>query len=96
VQISETPLFARDCAKVGIGTLGPLVNGKSTGPEVISEGSVMRWNATADVTAFISAHGRSLSGDFAFVWQNTYHPNAHWDALIRIVNTTIKNFLAQA
>jgi len=96
VQISETPLFARDCAKVGIGTLGPLVNGKSTGPEVISEGSVMRWNATADVTAFNSAHGRSLSGDFAFVWQNTYHPNAHWDALIRIVNTTIKNFLAQA
>ena len=56
----------------------------------------MVWKAAGQVTDFNNAHGRNLSGDFAFVWQNTYHPNSHWNALIRIVNTAITNFLTQA
>jgi hypothetical protein len=95
VQISETPAFTKDCAKVGIGKLGPLVNPPPNAPRVISEGSVMHWADATQLSDFNRDFKRTLTGDFVLVWQNVYHPNAHFDALIRVVNTCIEKFLKQ-
>lgn len=96
MQLTETPGFAQHCVKVGIGNLGKLKpNGTTDGPPVFSEGAVMKWNATGQITAFNAAKQRSLSGFFALVWQNTYNGPGRWDALVRIINGSIKNFLTQ-
>jgi hypothetical protein len=92
VNISVPPKFSNDCAKVGIGTLGPI---GTPGPSVISEGDVMKWSNNAEVTNFNTKYKRKLTGDFALCWQNMYQPNAHFDALVRILNTSIQNFLTQ-
>jgi hypothetical protein len=95
VQISVTPSFTNECAKVGIGPLGPLQAGGGSGLNTISEGSVMVWGNASEVTAFNTAKQRNLTGDFALVWQNMYPPNAHFDALVRVVNKSIQRFLTQ-
>lgn len=96
MHLTETPGFAKDCAKVGIGSLGKLKPGGGTdGPSVFSEGAVMKWNTPAQITAFNSAKQRSLSGFFALVWQNMYEGPGRWDALVRIINGSIQNFLTQ-
>jgi hypothetical protein len=96
MELAETPGFAQHCAKVGIGSLGKLRPGGGTdGPSVYSEGAVMKWNTMAQITAFNSAKQRSLSGFFALVWQNAYDGPGRWDALVRIINGSIQNFLTQ-
>jgi len=96
MHLTETLGFAKDCAKVGIGSLGKLKpSGGTDGPSVFSEGAVMKWNTPAQITAFNSAKQRSLSGSFALVWQNTYDGPGRWDALVRIINGSIKNFITQ-
>jgi hypothetical protein len=90
-----TPPDRRHCIKVGIGRLGPLVNGQPTGPSVFSEAAVFTWNNSAEKDAFNTSKVRSLTGEFILVWQNMYHSDPRWDALVRVVNTTIKNFLTQ-
>jgi hypothetical protein len=87
----------RHCIKVGIGSLGNLKpDGTTDGPSVFSEGAVMAWNTPAEKDAFNTARQRNLTGDFALVWQNMYDFTPKpWDALARLVNTTIKNFLTQ-
>ena len=92
ITITESPVFSRDCAKVGIGTLGPIGVG---GPSVISEGDVMSWDDTAAITTFNTKYQRKLTGDFALCWQNMYKPDSHFDELIKLINKTIKDFLAQ-
>jgi len=92
VRLTVSPLFSRDCAKVGIGTLGPL---DTPGPPVISEGAVMYWANETQVAGFNTKFRRKLNGDFVLCWQNTYHPDSHFDALVRIINTSIRNFLTQ-
>jgi hypothetical protein len=92
VQITVTPAFTKHCAKVGIGLLGPIA---TPGPKVISEGAVMKWTDAAEVAKFNEDHGRSLTGDFALVWQNMYPPNSHFDALVRLLNSAIQKFLTQ-
>jgi hypothetical protein len=96
MHLSVTPAFTNECAKVGIGSLGPLKpDGTTDGPSVYSEGAVMVWNSATEVTAFNTAKQRTLTGHFALVWQNMYDANPRWDALVRIVNTSIKTFLTQ-
>ena len=94
VRLTVSPAFSDDCSKVGIGTLGPI---GTTGPSVISEGAVMYWANETQVAAFndITKFRRKLNRDFALCWQNMYHPHAHFDALVRIINTSIRNFLTQ-
>ena len=96
MQLTETPGFAQHCVKVGIGSLGKLKPaGGTDGPSVFSEGAVMKWTTPAQITAFNAAKHRSLSGFFALVWQNTYDAPGRWDALVRIINGSIRNFLTQ-
>ncbi len=106
MTLTETPAFSNvidpadpsktHCAKVGIGSLGDIKpTGGTTGPSVFSEGAVMRWNAIAEKNVFNTSKSRQLTGEFVLVWQNMYHKNSRWDALVRVVNTTIKNFLTQ-
>ena len=92
ITITASPEFSNDCAKVGIGTLGPIGVG---GPSVISEGDVMSWDDTAAVAKFNTKYNRKLTGDFALCWQNMYKPDSHFDELIKLINKTIKDFLAQ-
>jgi hypothetical protein len=88
--------FTNHCAKVGIGSLGKLKpDGTTDGPPVYSEGSVMQWDTPAQVTKFNTDNTRKHSGDFVLVWQNMYDKDSRWDALVRIINTTIENFLKQ-
>jgi hypothetical protein len=86
-------LFGRDCAKVGIGNLGPV---DTPGPKVFSEGAVMTWTDTAQKDAFNSNKSRSFTGEFVLVWQNLYHSGTAWDALAKLVNNSITKFLTQA
>jgi hypothetical protein len=92
LHISVTPSFSKHCAKVGIGTLGPL---SSPGPKVISEGDAMTWADNSQISTFNTKFKRQLTGDFALCWQNMYPPDPHFDALVRILNNTIQNFLSQ-
>lgn len=92
VQITVTPNFSKDCAKVGLGNLGTIA---TPGPSVVSEGAVMKWNSITAVTDFNTKNQRKLTGDFALCWQNMYRPNVHFNALVRIFNTSILNFLTQ-
>jgi hypothetical protein len=92
VNITVQPLFSKHCAKVGIGVLGPI---GASGPLVISEGDVMSWNSTTETADFNEKYKRKLTGDFALCWQNMYPPNPHFDALVRIINTSISSFLTQ-
>ena len=86
----------KHCSKVGIGSLGAIKpTGGTDGPRVYSEGAVMRWNAVAEKNAFNTAKSRQLTGEFVLVWQNMYDQTSRWDALVRIINTSIKNFLTQ-
>ena len=93
LHISESPLFTKHCAKVGIAPLGPLSHPANV--EAISEGDVEKWTDQSQITAFNTKFRRALTGDFALCWQNMYPPNSHFDALVRVINTTIKNFLTQ-
>jgi hypothetical protein len=94
---SPTSPTGRHCVKVGIGSLGDLKpDGATTGPPVYSEGAVFTWSAAAETSAFNTSKSRSLSGDFVLVWQNLYDAPPRWRALVKVVNTTIKNFLTQA
>ncbi len=92
VHITVIPKFSKHCAKVGIGPLGTI---GTPGPNAISEGAVMQWTDTGEITAFNTKFEKNLTGDFAICWQNTYPPNAHFDALVRILNSSILNFLTQ-
>jgi hypothetical protein len=97
-DFTEPIKFTDHCAKVGIGNLGPV---DSPGPEVDSEGAVMDWTvpdppATNPIDAFNSAHQRQVRGRFVVVWQNHYPSNTSWNAIIRIINGTMENFLAQS
>jgi hypothetical protein len=91
--VSETVKFSGDCAKVGIGNLGPV---DTPGPQVYSEGAVMTWNTPAAINTFNTANKRDAAGSFVLVWQNLYSSNTSWNALARVVNNTIENFLAQS
>jgi hypothetical protein len=92
VTISVPIFFTVDCAKVGIGTLGPIGSG---GPNVYSEGSGDKWKTPAEVTAFNSKFSRKLTGDFVVCWQNLYQLENRIDSLTTIVNNAIRNFLTQ-
>jgi hypothetical protein len=92
VDLTVIPAFSDDCSKVGIGTLGPI---GTPGPRVISEGAVMLWSHDTQVAAFNTKNKRKLTGDFVLCWQNMYHPHSHFDALVRIINTAILDFLTQ-
>ncbi len=92
VKITVTPGFSDHCAKVGIGTLGPI---GTPGPTVISEGAVMTWADDTEIDTFNTKFTRKLTGDFVLCWQNMYQPHSHFDALVRIINTSIANFLIQ-
>jgi len=92
IHLTVTPNFSDHCAKVGIGTLGPI---GTPGPSVISEGTVMKWTNTTEVSSFNTKFSRKLTGDFALCWQNMYQPDSHFDALVRIINASILNFLTQ-
>lgn len=92
IHITAVPNFSRDCAKVGIGTLGPIGVG---GPSVISEGDVMKWGDPGAISTFNTKYHRKLTGDFALCWQNMYKPDNHFDVLIKLINQTIAGFLAQ-
>ena len=91
-QLTENREFSDHCAKVGIGRLGPI---PTPGPGVFSEGAVMKWSNDVERTNFNQAKERKLTGDFAVCWQNMYRPDAHFDTMIRILNTSIRNFLTQ-
>jgi hypothetical protein len=92
VDITVTPEFSAHCAKVGIGTLGPI---GTPGPRVISEGAVMIWIDDTQIDTFNTTFKRKLTGNFVLCWQNMYHPHSHFDALVRIINASILNFLSQ-
>ena len=93
VHITESPQFSNHCAKVGIAPLGPLDH--PAGVNAISEGDVMKWTKQSEINGFNTKFRRALTGDFALCWQNMYPPDSHFNALVRIINTTIKNFLTQ-
>ena len=94
---AEAIKFSAHCAKVGIGSLGPV---DTPGPQVYSEGAVMIWTTSppppTSIDTFNTANQRGATGRFVLVWQNLYSSNTSWDALARIVNGTIENFLVQS
>jgi hypothetical protein len=92
IRITEPRNFTKHCAKVGIGTLGPIGGG---GPNVMSEAAAFTWTDTVAITAFNTKYSRKLTGDFTICWQNMYKPDSRFDVLVRLVNKTIKDFLAQ-
>jgi hypothetical protein len=92
VKLTETLLFSRDCAKVGVGPLG---KSGDNGPSVVSLGNVALWDKNEEIDNFNTKYKRKLTGEFAMCWQNMYEPFSHFDSLVRILNKSIHNFLLQ-
>ena len=84
--------FTVHCTKVGIGALGPVA---IPGAPVYSEGEILLWSDAAQITTFNTNYKRKLTGEFAVVWQNLYKLELHGDPLVRIIGSTINNFLNQ-
>jgi hypothetical protein len=92
VKITVSIPFTVDCAKVGIGALGPVDN---PGAPVYSEGEILVWTGAAQVTAFNTKYKRKLTGEFAVCWQNLYQLEKQGDPLVRLIGSAINDFLIQ-
>jgi hypothetical protein len=99
-RVTVGPQFSVVMDKIGFAGLGA-----SNKPDVFSEGLVIKWNDTSQVTGFnskIDASGSSpsthLTGEIAVSWQNLLKDNLDdgFDGIVEIINNSVSDFLDQA